>query len=189
MLSARLALLVPLSLAVSAGALAQDVEVINPDEVEVVDPEEVRDPEGTLTVEDDEEVLTEESDNVDVVEPEETVEVDPGEVGEAATVSEDDLTELDEDFVLPTLNLPVDALDDYDLVDRNGEYLGEVEAVLGPNENAATSIAVSFDGPGWLFDEDVTRVVDIGLFTIEGDNLIIDITEDDVRALPVYTDD
>ncbi|WMS43335.1 PRC-barrel domain-containing protein [Acuticoccus sp. MNP-M23] len=151
----------------AAPALAQtNVEVVAPDGVDVVAPE-----------------------GVEVVSPAETVDVDAGDVGEAPVVNAEGLVELDSEFVLPTLNVPIYALDDYDLVDRNGEDLGEVEEVLGPNENTATAVAIEFDGPGWfLTDDDVTRVVDINLLSIEGDNLILDITEDNVRSLPVYQD-
>lgn len=160
--------------AILAGvAAAQDVEIIAPDEVEIVRPGEI---DGTTR-------------NVDVVQPEGVVRAEPRQVGEAPVVNADDLVELDGDFVLPTLNLPVHALDDYDLVDRDGEDVGKVEAVLGPNEGTATAVAVEFDGPGWFFDDgSVTRVVDISAFSIEGDRLIIDMLVDDRRSLPVYSD-
>ena len=62
--------------------------------------------------------------------------------------------------------------------------------MIGPDQNTATAIAVEFDGPGWdLFDDDVTRVVDISKFSIEGDMLIVDVTADNVRQLPVFDDD
>ncbi|MCF3933071.1 hypothetical protein L1787_06535 [Acuticoccus sp. M5D2P5] len=109
--------------------------------------------------------------------------------GEGATVDAATLVELDDDFVVPGFNLPVDVLDDYDVVDRNGEYVGDVEEVVGPDRQTATSIVVEFDGPGWLFDDDVERVVDITLFTIDGERLVLDMTEDAVRSLPVYKDD
>lgn len=129
-------------------------------------------------------------DRVDVTSPEEVVGADRADVGEAPTVDVANLVELDDDFVLPTLNLPVDALDDYELVDRNGEYVGEIEEVVGPNENTATAVVVEFDGPGWfLTDDDVERVVDISKFSIEGDALVIDIVADDAIKLPVYKDD
>ena len=126
--------------------------------------------------------------DVDVVSPDRAVAVAPGETGEAPTVDEGDLVELDDDFVLPTLNLPVYALDDYDIVDRNGQSLGELEEVLGPNRDTATAVAIEFDGPGWFFDEDVTRIVNISYLSIQDDKLVLDLTEEDVRALPVYAD-
>ena len=134
-------------------------------------------------------VVTPDTDRVDVKEPAEIVGADREDMGEAPTVDVANLVELDDDFVLPTLNLPVDALDDYDLVDRNGEYVGEIEEVVGPDANTATAIVVEFDGPGWfLTDDDVERVVDIGKFSIEGDKLVIDIVADDAIKLPVYDD-
>jgi len=135
-------------------------------------------------------VITPESaDRVDVKDPAEIVRPEAGELTEAPTVDPASLVELDDDFVVPTLNMPVDTLDDYELVDREGREIGEVEEVLGPDENTATAIAVEFDSPGWdLFDDDVTRVVDIEKFSIDGDKLIIDITADEVRTLPVYDD-
>lgn len=131
----------------------------------------------------------ENSDKVDVASPEKIVSADRADLGEAKTVNAENMVELDDDFVLPTLNLPVDSLDDYELVDRNGKEVGEIEEVIGPDENTATAIAVEFDGPGWgIFDDDVTRVVDISKFSIEGDALIVDIAADDIRQLPVYDD-
>ncbi len=130
------------------------------------------------------------TDRVDVKDPAAIVSADRADMGEAPTVDLTNMVELDDDFVLPTLNLPVDALDDYELVDRNGTYVGEVEEVIGPDANTATAIVVEFDGPGWfLTDDDVERVVDIGKFSIEGDRLVIDIVADDAIKLPVYKDD
>ena len=162
MTATRKFILGALMASVATSALAQNVEIVAP--------------EG--------------SERVDVVSPVRTVTAKAGESGQAPVVDAASLIEIDDEFVLPTLNLPVDALDDYDLVDRNGVDLGEVEEVLGPDRVTATAVAIEFDGPGWFFnDDDVTRVADIALLSIEGDKLILDMTEDDVRALPVYKDD
>ncbi len=167
MQATRTLILGALMTSLAAPALAQtNVEVVAPEGVEVAAPE-----------------------GVEVVSPGETVAANSGDIGQAPVVDAENLVELDGDFVLPGLNVPVRALDDYDLVDRNGEDLGEVEEVLGPNEMTATAVAIEFDGPGWFFnDADVTRVVDIDMLSIEGDKLVLDITEDNVRALPVYRD-
>ncbi|WP_420392158.1 PRC-barrel domain-containing protein [Acuticoccus sp.] len=161
------ALLVPLA---AGGALAQ--VVIEREEPEETAPNVVIIEEGADAREADRE------DNVVIDTP----------AGAVPDVDFSELVEIDEDFVLPRLNLPVYALDDYDIVDRNGEDVGEIEKVLGPNENTATMIVVEFDGPGFLFDHDVPRLVDLNDVTIEGDNLVIDIAEDEVRRLTVYED-
>ena len=127
--------------------------------------------------------------SADVRDPSAIVSADPGAAGEAPTVNERDVVEIDDDFVVPAFNVPVDVLDDYDVYDRNGEYVGEVEDVIGPDAQTATAIVVEFDGPGWfLTDDDVERVVDISEFNIENDRLVIDMTADDARMLPVYKD-
>lgn len=132
---------------------------------------------------------TDGSTRVPVEAPSDTLDASSDEVGEATTVDASTVVELDDDFVLPTLNLPIDALDDYDLEDRDGNDIGEIEEVIGPDESTATAIVVEFDGPGWFFnDEDVERVVDIGKFSIQGEKLIIDISQDDVIKLPIYQD-
>lgn len=125
--------------------------------------------------------------NADVRDPGAVVSADRGTAGEAPTVNERDVVEIDDDFVVAAFNVPVDVLDDYDVYDRNGEYVGEVEEVIGTDAQTATAIVVEFDGPGW-FDDDVERVVDISEFTIENDRLVIDMTADDARMLPVYKD-
>ena len=113
----------------------------------------------------------------------------PAATGEAPVVNAARLVEIDDDFVLPTLNMPVDAIDDWDVVDINGNELGELEEVLGPDSNTATAAAIEFDGPGWFFnDNDVTRVVDISALTIQDGRLVLDMTEEEVRSLPVYDD-
>lgn len=106
----------------------------------------------------------------------------------APAVAQDGLVELDDDFVVPRLNLPVEALDDYDVVDREGRDLGNFVSVLGPDENTASVMVIAFDGPGFLFDTDVERIVAIEDVFIEGDDMVIDITEEGVRQLPVYQD-
>ena len=61
--------------------------------------------------------------------------------------------------------------------------------MLGPDRNTATAAAIEFDGPGWFFnDNDVTRVVDISALTIQDGRLVLDMTEEEVRSLPVYDD-
>ncbi len=173
-----------ISLLMTTAVTAQEVKVIESEtqeNVEIIVPE---------TDQDVEKPAPTTATQVDVVEPSDTVSAEAGELGEAPTVDGSRLVELDDDFVLPTLNVPVYALDDYDLVDRNGNGLGEVEEVLGPNENTATAVAIEFDGPGWFFnDADITRVVDISYLSIHDDKLVLDLAEDDVRALPVYQDD
>lgn len=129
------------------------------------------------------------ADRVDVKSPQKILSAANNPTGEATTIDEDSVVELDDEFVLPTLNLPIEALDDYEMVDRNGKYVGEFEEVIGPDDHTATGVVIEFDGPGWdLFDDDVERVVDIAKLSVEGDKLIVDITADEVITLPVYLD-
>ncbi|GAB5376385.1 MAG: hypothetical protein AcusKO_28470 [Acuticoccus sp.] len=126
---------------------------------------------------------------VDVKSPQNILAAANNPSGEATTVDPSTVVELDDDFVLPTLNLPIEALDDYDLVDRDGKHIGEFEEVIGPDDKTAAAVVIEFDGPGWgLFDDDVERVVDIAKLSLDGDRLIVDITADEVITLPVYLD-
>lgn len=132
---------------------------------------------------------TKASERANVADPQATVAADAADIGEADVVSDGALVVMDSEFVLPTLNIPVYALDSYDLVDKNGDDVGHVQRVVGLDENTATAVVVEFDGPGWFFnDGDVSRVVDLSLFAIEDDRLIMDIGPDGELELPVYKD-
>lgn len=100
-----------------------------------------------------------------------------------------EMTELPGDIVLPRLNLPVDALDDYDVVIETGEEVGTFAAALGPDEETVQFIAISFDGPGLLFDEDILRLVPFDMIRIEDDNMVIAVSEEGIRDLTVWEEE
>ena len=89
----------------------------------------------------------------------------------------------DESVMIPSLNLSVDAVEDMDVVDANGTEIGEVDDVLMEG-GEITSIAVEIDGSGVIVDKSV--VMPIANLSVSGENLVTNMTKDQIDALPEW---
>lgn len=98
------------------------------------------------------------------------------------------LVELDDDNETARWNgLSVDQLEDMDIVDANGDTIGDVEEVLA--DAAGNIVAVSAEVGGFLGIGDKEVVVAIDRLTMQGDRLMTSLTKEQLEALPRWDDD
>ncbi|MGF7161665.1 hypothetical protein FHS85_003306 [Rhodoligotrophos appendicifer] len=94
------------------------------------------------------------------------------------------LVEIDKDDVMvQPYNMTVDDVEDMDIVDANGKEIAEVDEVLGTADGTPT--AVSVDVGGFLGIGSKEVIIGLDQLTLAGDKLTLDMTKEQVEALPV----
>ena len=91
-----------------------------------------------------------------------------------------------EDQVVSELNLTVDQIEDMDVYDASGEEIGEVEEVLGSADGTPTTLAIEVGG--FLDIGDTDALVELSEVTVVDDRLQIDMTREEIEALPTWDD-
>jgi sporulation protein YlmC with PRC-barrel domain len=91
-----------------------------------------------------------------------------------------------EDQVVSELNLTVEQIEDMDVYDASGEEIGEVEEVLGGSDGVPTTLAVEVGG--FLDIGDTDALVELSEVTVVDDRLQIDMTREEIEALPTWDD-
>ena len=91
-----------------------------------------------------------------------------------------------EDQVVSELNLTVEQIEDMDVYDASGEEIGEVEEVLGSADGVPTTLAVEVGG--FLDIGDTDALVELSEVTVVDDRLQIDMTREEIEALPTWDD-
>ena len=92
----------------------------------------------------------------------------------------------DESMMVDVFGVDVDMLEDTDIVDASGETIGEVDEVLMDAEGRIVAVSAEVGGFLGLGDKEV--VIDLGMLTQAGDKLAVDMTEEQVEALPAWDD-
>lgn len=92
----------------------------------------------------------------------------------------------DESMIVDPFGIDVDGFEDTDIVDASGDVIGEVDEVLMDAEGRI--VAVSAEVGGFLGVGDKEVVIDLRMLVADGDRLRIDMTEDQVEALPAWDD-
>lgn len=82
--------------------------------------------------------------------------------------------------------LNVNDFEDTDIVDVSGNVIGEVDDVLMTPEGRV--VAVSAEVGGFLGIGDHEVVIELGMLASDGDKLRIDMTKEQVEALPAWDD-
>lgn len=90
------------------------------------------------------------------------------------------LREADDDMMVPSFNRSVDDLEDADLLAASGERLGEIEALLIHPDGRLAAFAVD------IGDKDV--IVALEQVQLRGDDLVTDLTREQLAVLPVWDD-
>ena len=104
-----------------------------------------------------------------------------------AQQSVSDLKEVDDDdLVVQSFNRTVDDLEDMDLENAEGEEIGEVEEVLMDGTGQPVALAIEIDDLLDLDDED--RVFRLDQVRLDGDDLVTDLSNSEIEALPVWDD-
>lgn len=91
-----------------------------------------------------------------------------------------------EDQVVSELNLTVEQIEDMDVYDASGEEIGEVEEVLGSADGTPTTLAIEVGG--FLDIGDTDALVELSEVTIVDDQIQIDMTREEIEALPTWED-
>jgi sporulation protein YlmC with PRC-barrel domain len=91
----------------------------------------------------------------------------------------------DDDVQVTGLNVSVEDLEDMDLVTADGEDVGEVDEVLGTEPGIVTAVAIEIDEG--LFD-DKTIIIPITELTVADGDLVTQMTEDQIEAMPDQDD-
>ena len=92
----------------------------------------------------------------------------------------------EDDLIVAPLNVTVDDLEDMDVVSADGEDIGDVEEVLGGADGQAAALALEVGGFLGVGERDV--IVPLDQVTMQGDDLVLDMTQEEVEALPVWDD-
>ena len=92
----------------------------------------------------------------------------------------------DESLMVEAYGITVDDLEDMDIIGASGEEIGEVEEVLMTPDGQITAVTAEVGGFLGIGDKEV--VVELDQLTHDGDQLRMDMTEEEVEALPAWDD-
>lgn len=96
------------------------------------------------------------------------------------------LVEVDDKVQVAAFNATVDQVDDLDVYNAAGAKLGEVEEVVGTDNQTPTALIVDFEGKEGFADQDV--VVPLDQFSWENDRLVLNADAATVGAMEVWKD-
>lgn len=107
-----------------------------------------------------------------------------------ASFAQTTLTEVAEEVNVPAFNMTADQVEDMDVYDSEGMKVGEVEEVIGSDQQTPTHLEIEFeddDGGQYADRDDV--LVPLESVSYGNDRLTINLTPDEVTALPNRDDD
>ena len=104
----------------------------------------------------------------------------------APALSQTTWVEVGDQVLVAPFNQSADTVDDWDVYLADGNKIGEVEEVLGADANAATALAIDFDGKHGFADRDV--VVPLDQFTWTDNRLVLIADASSVQAMETYND-
>lgn len=98
------------------------------------------------------------------------------------------LQELDEDNQTARWNnLTVDQLEDMDIVDANGDEVGDVEEILADGEGNIVAITAEVGGFLGIGEKEV--IVSVDQLEVRDDKLTTSLSKEQMEALPRWDDD
>ena len=92
----------------------------------------------------------------------------------------------DKSVMVKPLNITIDDLEDMEIYGPNGEEVGEVDVVLV--DASAQPVAIAAEVGGFLGMGEKDVVIALDRLTQDGDHLKIDMTKDQIGALPDFND-
>ena len=90
--------------------------------------------------------------------------------------------EIDDDAMVAPFNVEADELDDMDVHNSANETIGEVEEVIGTDENTPTALVVEFEDDAGYGDRDDV-IIPLDRFLMNDDKLVLN---DDAGAVANY---
>lgn len=108
-------------------------------------------------------------------------------LAQAQTAADQPLLEVEnEAMMIEPFGITVDEFEDTDILGSDGSRIGEVDEVLMTPEGEIT--AVSAEVGGFLGVNDKEVILAIDQLTQQGEDVTIDMTQDQVEALPAWDD-
>jgi len=90
--------------------------------------------------------------------------------------------EIDDDTMVAPFNVGADELDDVDVYNSANKTIGEVEEVIGTDENTPTALVVEFEDDAGYGDRDDV-IIPLDRFSMNDDKLVLN---DDAAAVANY---
>ena len=90
--------------------------------------------------------------------------------------------DIDDDAMVTPFNVEADELDDMDVHNSANETIGEVEEVIGTDENTPTALVVEFEDDAGYGDRDDV-IIPLDRFSMNDDKLVLN---DDAAAVANY---
>lgn len=87
---------------------------------------------------------------------------------------------------VPAFSAIVDDVDDWDVYSVDGQEIGEVEEVLGPDARTPTALAIDFEGNAGFVDRDI--IVPLDRFALEQNRLVLRASPSEVEAMERHRD-
>ncbi len=103
-----------------------------------------------------------------------------------AAFAQAQLVEIPDNVMVEAFGANVDTVDDWDVFAADGTRIGEVEEVLGTDAQTPTALAIDFEGNGGYADRDV--VIQLEMFSLDGNRLTLNADAAAVQAMPVWND-
>ena len=92
----------------------------------------------------------------------------------------------DKSVMVKSLNATIDDVEEMEIYGPNGEEVGEVDAVLV--DASAQPVAVAAEVGGFLGMGEKDVIIDLDQLTQDGDHLKVNMTKDQIGALPDFED-
>ncbi|MDY8109700.1 PRC-barrel domain-containing protein [Fulvimarina sp. 2208YS6-2-32] len=105
--------------------------------------------------------------------------------GGTALAQSEQYVEVNDSVMVAPFNLAVDDVDDRNVYDASGTEVGEVSEVLGSDDQTPTHLEVDFeDDDSSTYPDRDDVIVPIADFSFTNDQIVINLTPEDVTALP-----
>ncbi|MBC6718281.1 PRC-barrel domain-containing protein [Aurantimonas sp. DM33-3] len=97
------------------------------------------------------------------------------------------MVEVADQTMVSDFNLTADAVGELDVYTSDGTKIGEVEDVVGPDQNTAQGIAVDFDDNATDYGRE-DRVIPIDQFSVSESRLVLSADAQTVSSMPTWDD-
>lgn len=101
-------------------------------------------------------------------------------------IAQERLVKVSDSAILMPWNLSADAVEDMNVMNLQGQKVGEVEEVIGTNEATPTALAIDFEGNGGYADRDV--MIPLSNFDAGSTGLALNADMAQVTAMATWDD-
>lgn len=106
----------------------------------------------------------------------------------APALAQSDWSEVPDAAKVEAFDMSADAAEDLDVVDASGKKIGEIEDVLSKGSDPE-ALGVEFEGMSdYSPKKDVDVIIPLDRFTLDGKQLKLDASAEDVKTMETYDD-